>query len=126
MFRTYWRSGAPAAVDRAWWKPEHPEDYGGIWTNSSAINWTKFLIGGFWPMAVANSHHAPLKYHKLNAFAKAVHDSVGGKEKYYRLSERVEIEELEANTGSIYEKLYIVGGGPKKCFSQPPDGRSNR
>ena len=63
----------------------------GIRANSPAINWTKFLIGGFWPMAVANSHHAPLKYHKLNAFAKAVHDSVGGKEKYYQLSERVEM-----------------------------------
>ena len=71
---------------------EYPEDYDGIWANSPAINWTKFLIGGFWPMAVANSYDAPLKYHKLNAFAKAVHDSVGGKEKYYQLSERVEID----------------------------------
>ncbi len=71
---------------------EYPEDYDGIWANSPAINWTRFLIGGFWPMAVANSHNVPLKYHKLNAFAKAVHDSVGGKEKYYQLAERVEID----------------------------------
>ncbi len=71
---------------------EYPEDYDGIWANSPAINWTKFLIGGFWPMAVANTYNAPLKYHKLNAFAKAVHDSVGGREKYYQLAERVEID----------------------------------
>ena len=64
---------------------EYPEDYDGIWASSPAINWTKFLIGGFWPMAVANEYHAPLKYHKLNAFARAVHASVGGAEQYYRL-----------------------------------------
>lgn len=71
---------------------EYPEDYDGIWANCPAINWTKFLIGGLWPIAVANSHNVPLKFHKLNAFAMAVHDSVGGKEMYYRLAERVKID----------------------------------
>lgn len=71
---------------------EFPDDYDGIWANSPAINWTKFLITGYWPMAVANSNKAPLKYHKLNAFAKAVHNSVGGSEKYYQLSEPVKFD----------------------------------
>ena len=71
---------------------EFPEDYDGIWASCPAINWTKFLITGFWPMATANEHKAPLKYHKLTAFAKAVQESVGGSEKYYQLNERVEID----------------------------------
>ena len=71
---------------------EFPEDYDGIWVNSPAINWTKFVIAGFWPMAAANTYKAPLKYHKLNAFAKAIHDSVGGKDAYYRMAERVEFD----------------------------------
>ena len=71
---------------------EFPEDYDGIWASCPAINWTKFLIAGFWPMAAANEHHAPLKYHKLNAFAKAVQESAGGAEKYYRLNHRVEFD----------------------------------
>lgn len=68
---------------------EFPEDYDGIWASCPAINWTKFLIAGFWPMAAANEHKAPLKYHKLTAFAKAVQESVGGSEKYYQMSGRV-------------------------------------
>lgn len=63
---------------------EYPEDYDGIWANSPAINWTKFLIGGFWPMAVANSYDAPLKYHKLNAFAKAVTNGQNSKNIWIR------------------------------------------
>ena len=71
---------------------EFPEDYDGIWASCPAINWTKFLITGFWPMATANEHKAPLKYHKLTAFAKAVQESVGGSEKYYQLNDRVEFD----------------------------------
>ena len=71
---------------------EFPDDYDGIWASSPAINWTKFLITGFWPMALANEYHAPLKYHKLNAFARAVHDSVGGDKAYYRLHEKMEFD----------------------------------
>ena len=71
---------------------EFPEDYDGIWASSPAINWTKFLIAGFWPMAVANQYNAPLKYYKLQAFAEAVHNSVGGRENYYKLHEKVEFD----------------------------------
>ena len=71
---------------------EFPEDYDGIWASCPAINWNKFLITGFWPMAVANEYKAPLKYHKLTYFAKAVQESVGGAEAYYNLPERVEFD----------------------------------
>ena len=71
---------------------EFPEDYDGVWASCPAINWTKFLITGFWPMAAANEYHAPLKYHKLNAFAEAVQASAGGKEKYYQTDRRIEFD----------------------------------
>ena len=71
---------------------EFPEDYDGIWACCPAINWTKFLIAGFWPMACANEHKAPLKFHKLNAFAKAVQNTVGGPEKFYATKERIEFD----------------------------------
>lgn len=68
---------------------EFPEDYDGVWASSPAINWTKFLITGFWPMAAANEYRAPLKFHKLNAFANAVHESAGGAQVYYTLPAKV-------------------------------------
>ena len=71
---------------------EYPNDYDGVWASSPAINWTKFIITGFWPMAVAREFHAPLKYHKLNAFAKAVQESVGGAEQYYQLHDKVSFD----------------------------------
>lgn len=71
---------------------EFPEDYDGIWANSPAINWTKFLVTGFWPMAVANSYGVPLKFHKLNLVAKAIHDSVRGSDKYYQFHEKVKFD----------------------------------
>lgn len=71
---------------------EFPDDYDGIWASCPAINWTKFVITGFWPIAVMNEHKSPLKYHKLNYVAKAVHNSVGGSEKYYKLHDKVEFD----------------------------------
>ncbi len=71
---------------------EYPDDYDGIWASSPAINWTKFLIAGFWPIAAANEYHAPLRYHKLNAFAEVVHSIAGGAAQYYRLHEKVDFD----------------------------------
>lgn len=71
---------------------EFPDDYDGIWASCPAINWPKFVITGFWPIAVMNERKAPLKYHKLNYVARAVHNSVGGSDKYYRLHEKVEFD----------------------------------
>ncbi len=91
---------------------EYPEDYDGIWASSPAINWTKFLITGFWPMALANEYKAPLRYHKLNAFANAVHDSVGGDEKYYQLSTKVN-----------FDPFSLVGTNTKQGMITKEDAR---
>ena len=71
---------------------EYPEDYDGIWACCPAINWTKFVIAGFWPMACANENKAPLKFYKLNAFARAVQNAVGGSERFYQTKESVEFD----------------------------------
>ena len=44
------------------------------------------------PMACANEHNAPLKVHKLNAFAEAVQATVGGAENFYQTVERIEFD----------------------------------
>ena len=57
------------------------------------------------------------------AFDKATGGSLQSVGDYFRcayrslaVSYRQAIEELEENTGSGYEKLYIVGGGAKNTF----------
>ena len=57
------------------------------------------------------------------AFDKATNNALGTIGDYFRcayrslaVSYRQAIEELEANTGTKYEKLYIVGGGAKNQF----------
>ena len=64
---------------------EYPEDYDGIWACCPAINWAKFIIVGFWPQAVMRSYGYPLHPKKLDYFADALQNSVGGAESYYRL-----------------------------------------
>lgn len=71
---------------------EYPADYHGIWASSPAINWTKALLAGLWPIAVMNSYHHKLSPAKLEAFRLAVHESVGGSETYFRLRERVKFD----------------------------------
>ena len=57
------------------------------------------------------------------AFDKATNNTLAGIGDYFRcayrslaVSYQQAIEELEANTGCVYEKLYIVGGGAKNRF----------
>ena len=64
---------------------EYPADYDGIWACCPAINWAKFLIVGFWPQAVMRSYGYPLHPKKLEYFADALQNSVGGAGSYYRL-----------------------------------------
>ena len=91
---------------------EYPGDYDGIWASSPAINWTKFLISGFWPVAVSNEYKTPLKYHKLNAFAKAVHDSAGGTDAYYHLAKKVD-----------FDPFTLVGAKTKQGMITETDAR---
>lgn len=71
---------------------EYPQDYDGIWASCPAINWSKFVLAGFWPIAVMNSYGHVLKPEKLHAFTTAVHDSVGGSEAYFRLAHKVDFD----------------------------------
>ena len=57
------------------------------------------------------------------AFDKATNNALATIGDYFRcayrsftVSYRQAIDELEANTGCTYEKLYIVGGGAKNTF----------
>ena len=77
---------------------EFPQDYDGIWASCPAINWSKFVVAGFWPVAVMNSYGHVLTPGKLKYFRDAVHDSVGGKDAYFKLERRVDFDP-EALTG---------------------------
>lgn len=71
---------------------EFPEDYDGIWASSPAINWSKFVLAGLWPIAVMNSYGHILKPGKMEFFASAVYESVGGRDAYFRLEHRVDFD----------------------------------
>ena len=92
---------------------EFPEDYDGIWATSPAINWTRSLLTGLWPIAVMNSNGQNIGPAKLEAFRLAVHESVGGSDTYYSLKERVEFDPtavvgLETTEGIITELDAII------------------
>ena len=69
---------------------EYPEDYDGIWAACPAINWTKFILAGLWPIAVMNSNRHILTHHKIKYFISAVHQYAGGKDAYFKLEQKVE------------------------------------
>lgn len=71
---------------------EFPQDYDGIWASCPAINWSKFVLAGFWPIAVMNSYGHILTPNKIEYFCAAVHDSVGGSESYFKLAHRVDFD----------------------------------
>ena len=68
---------------------DHPQDYNGIWATCPAINWSKFVLGGLWPIAVMNSAGRILSRHKIKYFTQAAQDSAGGAASYYRQSAKV-------------------------------------
>lgn len=71
---------------------EYPLDYDGVWASSPAINWTKALLSGLWPIAVMNSHQRNLSPAKLESFRLAVHERVGGSKAYFQLKERIHFD----------------------------------
>ena len=71
---------------------EFPHDYDGIWASCPAINWSKLTLVGLWPIAVMNSYDHILKPDKMKYFVAAVHDSVGGRESYFKLEHRVDFD----------------------------------
>ena len=71
---------------------EWPEDYDGVWASCPAIHWPKFLLESYWPLAVMNDLKHTLTAKKLLQATKAVYDSAGGEDAYYRLQERVSFD----------------------------------
>lgn len=98
---------------------EHPEDYDGVWVSCPAINWTQFLLGGLWPIAVMNSCGHRLSPEKMERFMKAAQDSVGGREAYYRRVEPVEFDPCslvgkDGITQADARVMALIWGGPRR------------
>lgn len=71
---------------------EFPEDYNGIWASCPAINWSKFVISGLWPLAVMTDIGQILSPEKIRFFMTEVHESVGGPEVFYTLKDKVSFD----------------------------------
>lgn len=71
---------------------EWPRDYDGVWVSCPAINWTKFLLQGLWPIAVMNTLDHRLSAKNIRRFMEAAQGSVGGWDAYYRRGEAVEFD----------------------------------
>lgn len=100
---------------------EHPEDYNGIWASCPAINWNRFLLLGFWPIAVMNSCGHTLSFAKMQFFAEAAQVAAGGKALFYRRAEAVSFDPhsvvgKRTKRGMISEKdasvMQMIQNGP--------------
>lgn len=68
---------------------EYPEDYDGIWASCPAINWTKFIFGGLWAIAVMNTENYILSPEKIQYFTECVWEAAGGKKAYFSSEKKV-------------------------------------
>ncbi len=66
---------------------DYPEDYDGVWASCPAINWHKFIFGGFWPVVVMNQHKHFLSAKKNKFFLEEIHKINGGAKAYYALQD---------------------------------------
>lgn len=46
----------------------YPEDYDGVWASCPAINWHKFLMGGYWPEVVMQEQNHFLNAKRISSF----------------------------------------------------------
>lgn len=73
----------------------YPNDYDGIWSDSPAINWTKFIPAEIWPVLVMKEYKNPIPTAKFEAFRTAVIDKYDGKEGFVASIERPEFNAQE-------------------------------
>lgn len=102
----------------------YPHDYDGVWASCPAINWHKFIMGGYWAEVVMNEHGHFLSAEKNQYFIDAVHKANGGAKKYYHLEEIPEFD-VRACIGEKTKKGVItkqdaavmneIIAGPKKA-----------
>ncbi len=91
----------------------YPEDYDGVWASCPAINWHKFIFGGFWPLVVMNEHRYFLTAEKNRFFLDEIHRVNGGEKAYYSLEEVPPFDALslvgrKVGRGKITEKDALV------------------
>lgn len=82
---------------------EYPEDYDGVWASCPAINWSKFLLMGFWANAVMNTRRHYISFDEMNFFMAEAQNTVGGKDKYYQYEKPVD-----------YDPFSSIGKSPGK------------
>ncbi len=70
----------------------YPDDYDGVWASCPAINWHKFLMGGYWPEVVMNENHHFLSAKKNRFYLEAVWQENGGKDAYFHLNKCKEFD----------------------------------
>lgn len=108
---------------------EYPQDYNGIWASCPAINWTKFLITGYYPNAVMNSVKHYLSYDVLEFFMNKAHDKVGGKDKFYQYLDIVDFNPFDY-VGQEYKKNKKITDDDAKVmrmiFEGPIDISNNK
>ena len=90
VYYSYFHGGSGGGRQAMVEAQEWGTDYDGIWASCPAINWTKFLTEGYWPLAVMNDAGHTLKAEKLMQATKAVRESVGGEDVFYRMRDRVD------------------------------------
>ena len=76
----------------------YPYDYDGVWASCPAINWHKFLMGGYWPEVVMNENHHFLNAKKNKFFLEAAWKENGGRKRYFQL-----------NTIKVFDPYRYVG-----------------
>jgi len=84
---------------------EFPKDYNGIWASCPAINWTKFVMAGLWPIAVMNSYKHILSPKKMKFFLTAAQNKAGGAKAFYEYEGKVEIDPFSLVGQSIKGSL---------------------
>lgn len=70
----------------------YPNDYDGVWASCPAINWNRFLMMGFWTVAVMNSYHHELTPAKMKYFTEAVRSACGGDEVYFTSTKKPQFD----------------------------------
>ena len=73
---------------------EYPDSFDGVWASCPAINWCKFVPAGYFILSVIHHYGNTLTSEKIKYISQKVRDSVGGDDKYYKLTERVDFDAL--------------------------------
>lgn len=71
---------------------KYPEDYDGLWADCPGIEFHKLQMTTAWPAVVMNTLKNPLAPEKFEAFRAAVWKKAGGRDAYYRTTNRIDLD----------------------------------